>query len=250
MEEKIYLFLNYLAVERGLSENTVQAYFYDLWRNNPGATLAYLGGALLALFRRRRQDILMLTLIWGYYFFLCAYDTVFVRNILPVLPALVLLGSDFLVRALVRLAGRIPQHPSWSRRWPLLLAGLLLLIVLRPAQQIRQANAQLATPVSPVQVRVASLADRHVEKAKDLAARLAEAGLRVETDLANEKIGAKVRTWSLAKVPYLALLGDREIEAGTAALRVRGVGDVGALPVAEVVARIERDVKSRSRAPE
>jgi len=108
----------------------------------------------------------------------------------------------------------------------------------------------LPTWLSPVQVRVASLADRHVEKAKELAARLAEAGLRVETDLANEKIGAKVRTWSLAKVPYLALLGDREIEAGTAALRVRGVGDVGALPIEEVVARIERDVQSRGRAPE
>jgi len=77
--------------------------------------------------------------------------------------------------------------------------------------------------LAPAQVRVATIADRHAEGAREVVARLRAAGLRVEEDFRNEKLGLKVREWTLEKIPYLAVLGDREIEEGAINLRKRGV---------------------------
>jgi threonyl-tRNA synthetase len=81
--------------------------------------------------------------------------------------------------------------------------------------------------LAPEQVRVLSITERAVEYAARLSARLQEAGLRATADLRNEKIGAKIREAQLEKIPVMLILGDREVEAGTVAVRYRRTGDQG-----------------------
>jgi threonyl-tRNA synthetase len=95
--------------------------------------------------------------------------------------------------------------------------------------------------LAPVQARVASLADRHQAAARETAARLTAAGVRVEMDLSNEKVGRKVAEWRNARVPYLLLLGDREAEAGQVAVRSRVKGDEGAAAVEDFIKRVKEE---------
>ena len=92
--------------------------------------------------------------------------------------------------------------------------------------------------LAPVQVRAASLADRHAPAARELADGLRAAGLRVETDVRNEKLGFKVREWRLAKVPYLVMLGDKEVASGELAVRSRADGDLGTMSREALTARL------------
>ncbi len=82
--------------------------------------------------------------------------------------------------------------------------------------------------VSPVQVIVLPIADRHAEYARSVRDRLAAAGLRVELDERQEKIGYKIREAQLQKIPYMLVTGDREAAEGTVAVRSRSGGDLGA----------------------
>ena len=77
-------------------------------------------------------------------------------------------------------------------------------------------------------------------------AELRKAKLRVEVDSRNERMQGKIRDAQLKKVPYMLVVGDREAEAKAAAVRVRGGGDLGSTPVADIVARLreERDSKA------
>jgi threonyl-tRNA synthetase len=88
--------------------------------------------------------------------------------------------------------------------------------------------------LAPVQAMVLPIADRHREYAQKVREDLASAGLRVETDERNEKIGAKIRDAQLKKIPFMLIAGDREAQAGTVAVRNRKEGEVGARPLAEV----------------
>ena len=90
--------------------------------------------------------------------------------------------------------------------------------------------------LSPVQAVVATIVSDADAYAGHVAAALTKAGLRVETDVRNEKINYKVREHSLAHVPYLIVIGRREAEEGTVALRPLGGGEQRVLPLAEAVA--------------
>jgi threonyl-tRNA synthetase len=70
----------------------------------------------------------------------------------------------------------------------------------------------------------------------------------VEVDHRNEKMGAKIRDFTLQKVPYILIVGDKETEAGAIALRVRGQGDQGGMPLEDFVARARSLVNSKSTA--
>ena len=100
--------------------------------------------------------------------------------------------------------------------------------------------------LSPVQVKVMPITDRTAEYAKDVAAKLSAAGVRVETDLRNEKIGYKIREAQMQKIPYMLVIGDREAESGAVAVRTRGGEDLGAMPIDEFIERITGEIKSRS----
>jgi len=89
--------------------------------------------------------------------------------------------------------------------------------------------------LAPVQAVVLPIADRHLEYARTVQQALAARGLRVEVDERVEKIGYKIREAQLQKVPYMLVLGDREVAEGAVSVRNRSKGDLGARPLAEFV---------------
>ena len=97
--------------------------------------------------------------------------------------------------------------------------------------------------LSPVQVKLLPLSDSHIEYAKEVQTKLEKAGIRVELDDRNEKIGYKIREAQLQKVPYMLVLGDKEKEAGSVGVRSRTDGDIGAMNTDEFVAKIVEEVK-------
>ncbi|MBQ9347214.1 MAG: threonine--tRNA ligase [Oscillibacter sp.] len=101
--------------------------------------------------------------------------------------------------------------------------------------------------LSPVQVKVLPVTDRANEYADGIAARLEERGFRAEVDGRNEKIGRKIRDAQVEKVPYMLVVGDRDMENGTVSPRHRSDGDLGAMDFAAFADLLQKDVDSRSR---
>jgi len=95
--------------------------------------------------------------------------------------------------------------------------------------------------LAPVQAVVMNITDAQAEYAGEVAQTLVGKGFRVEADLRNEKIGYKIREHTLDKVPYLLVVGDREREAGAVAVRARSGEDLGSMPIAGFVERLESE---------
>ena len=100
--------------------------------------------------------------------------------------------------------------------------------------------------LSPVQVKVMTITDRSRDWAVEAAKRLEAMGVRVETDLRNEKIGYKIREAQGKKIPYMLVIGDKEVEAGTVAVRTRAGGDKGAMPLDEFASALLEQIRTRS----
>ena len=100
--------------------------------------------------------------------------------------------------------------------------------------------------LSPVQVAVMTITDRHHTYAQEVAHLLRCEGVRVEEDLRNEKIGFKIREAVTQKVPYMIVLGDKEIESRTIAVRKRGEQSTTTLSMDEFLSRFHKEVASRS----
>ncbi len=96
--------------------------------------------------------------------------------------------------------------------------------------------------LAPVQVRIATIADRHNDYAAQIVARLQSEGLRVETDLRPEKIGYKIREAEMLKTPYTFVVGDKEQENEQVAVRKRGRQDLGAQALDEIIAAIKEEI--------
>ena len=103
--------------------------------------------------------------------------------------------------------------------------------------------------LAPVQATVIPIADRHQPYADEVAKTLREAGFRVEVDARSERMNAKIRHAQMQKIPYMLIAGDREAEAGTVAVRVRTGEDLGAIPLADFIARIEGERETKALAP-
>jgi threonyl-tRNA synthetase len=104
--------------------------------------------------------------------------------------------------------------------------------------------------LSPEQVRVLPIAEAQVEPAGRIHAQLRAAGIRSMLDDRNDTLNYRIRDGELMKVPYMAVVGNREVEQGTVAVRVRGAGKKQEIvPVAEFLARLRRDVESRALVP-
>ena len=99
--------------------------------------------------------------------------------------------------------------------------------------------------LAPLQALVLPVSDRHLDYAREVAAQLGAAGLRSRVDDRGESIGRKIRDAELAKVPYMLVVGDREAEAGTAALRRHKEGDLGTLALDEIAARLTAEAAER-----
>jgi threonyl-tRNA synthetase len=98
------------------------------------------------------------------------------------------------------------------------------------------------TWLSPVQVRLMTISDAHVPYAEEVKAKMEQAGIRVELDARNEKIGYKIREAQVQKIPYMLVIGEKEVAEGTLSVRKRGVGDEGALPVDAFIAKIKQEI--------
>ena len=103
------------------------------------------------------------------------------------------------------------------------------------------------TWLSPVQVKLLTVTDRANDYAQSICRALEAAGIRTEVDERNEKIGKKIREATLEKVPYMLVLGDRDIENGTVSVRTRAGEDKGAMSLGEFVAKIGEEIRTRAR---
>ncbi|MCI9348128.1 MAG: threonine--tRNA ligase [Oscillibacter sp.] len=100
--------------------------------------------------------------------------------------------------------------------------------------------------LSPVQVKVLTVTDRANSYAAEIAAALDAKGFRPETDIRNEKIGKKIREATLEKIPYMLVVGDRDIENHTVSIRTRAGEDLGAMSLDEFAAKLREEVDTRS----
>lgn len=99
------------------------------------------------------------------------------------------------------------------------------------------------TWLAPVQVKILPITTKHVPYSQKVFDRLNEAGIRVELDERNEKIGYKIREAQVQKIPYMLVIGDREEEEKTVGLRKRGEGDLGAVPLEKFIEDICQEIK-------
>ncbi|AEF93909.1 threonyl-tRNA synthetase [Desulfotomaculum nigrificans CO-1-SRB] len=100
--------------------------------------------------------------------------------------------------------------------------------------------------LAPVQVKVLPITDKHHDYARELVQKLDAMDIRVELDARNEKINYKIREAQTQKIPYMLVIGDREMENGTVAVRQRGKGDIGAVKMDEFIAKIEDEIKNKT----
>jgi threonyl-tRNA synthetase len=111
---------------------------------------------------------------------------------------------------------------------------------------IEESAGALPAWLAPVQVAVLNITDAQAEYARSVAKTLQNQGLRVNLDLRNEKITYKIREHSMQKLPYLVVIGDKEMAAGAVAVRARGGQDLGAMPLDAFVQKILGDIANKS----
>jgi threonyl-tRNA synthetase len=102
------------------------------------------------------------------------------------------------------------------------------------------------TWLAPVQVKLLSITDRSNEFIKQLHSEFIDSEIRSEMDLRNEKVGFKIREAQLEKVPYMLIVGDKELENGTVAVRSRKKGDLGAMKPEEFKAMLQKEIAEKS----
>src|SRR5205814_5489011 len=99
--------------------------------------------------------------------------------------------------------------------------------------------------LSPLQVAVLSISEKFNDYAREVESKLKDAGLRVEANLNAHKIGAKIREATMAKIPYMLILGDKEQQARVVAVRHRTEGDKGQMPLEQFIEQCQELVKAR-----
>mgnify|MGYP002041525689 FL=1 len=100
--------------------------------------------------------------------------------------------------------------------------------------------------LAPVQIAVLNISDAQADYAKAVAQNLKKQGFRVQLDLRNEKITYKIREHSVQKLPYIIVIGDKERDAGTVAVRARGNVDLGVMPVDLLVERLNSEMEAKA----
>jgi threonyl-tRNA synthetase len=111
---------------------------------------------------------------------------------------------------------------------------------------IEHYGGAFPTWLAPVQAEVIPIAERHNDYGAQVAAQLEAAGVRVHVDTRNERMNAKIRDAQVQKVPFMLVVGDREADAGAAAVRLRSGENLGAMPVADVAARIVEETEAKT----
>jgi threonyl-tRNA synthetase len=112
---------------------------------------------------------------------------------------------------------------------------------------IEKYAGAMPTWLAPIQVKLLPIIEKHHEYAKEVRELLQSKGIRVETDLRNEKIGYKIREAQMEKVPYMIVIGDKEMENRQVAVRSRKDGDMGALGLDEFIGRLMEEVATKAK---
>ena len=100
--------------------------------------------------------------------------------------------------------------------------------------------------LAPVQVRILPITERQTAYASDIARRMRELDIRVEVDSRNEKIGYKIREGQMEKIPYMFIVGDKEIDSQAVAVRKRGQGDLGPQPFENILQTIQEEIRQKT----
>jgi threonyl-tRNA synthetase len=133
-----------------------------------------------------------------------------------------------------------------SRKTPVMLHRAIVGSMERFIGMLIENHAGAMPPwLAPVQVSVANISEGQADYADSVAQTLKKQGFRAEVDLRNEKITYKIRQLSLQKVPYILVVGEKEKQAGTVAVRARGGVDLGAMPLSAFAERLSTDVRER-----
>jgi len=103
--------------------------------------------------------------------------------------------------------------------------------------------------LAPVQVAVLPVSDKFNDYGREVVSAAAAAGLRAELDPSADKVGAKIRRWTMQKVPYMFVVGGREAEARTVSVRCRRGGDLGAVALDEAIGKLAEQRDSRALEP-
>ena len=98
--------------------------------------------------------------------------------------------------------------------------------------------------LSPVQAVIIPIADRHIEYAEQIQNRLVNQGYRVEVDSRSERMNLKIRNAQLQKIPYMLIVGDKELELETASVRLRSGTDMGSMPLSDLISHMDQDLGS------
>ena len=114
------------------------------------------------------------------------------------------------------------------------------------AYYLEETKGNFPTWLAPLQVKVIPITDRQLDYAKDVYEKLRDVDVRVELDSRPEKMGYKIREAQVQKVPYMLVIGDKEIEAGAVGVRTRKEGDIGQIPVDEFIQRIKDEIKNHT----
>jgi len=112
---------------------------------------------------------------------------------------------------------------------------------------IEETKGAFPTWLAPVQVKILPITDRQHEYAKELAQKMMDDDIRVEVDDRNEKIGYKIREAQMQKVPYMLVIGDKEIENGSVGVRSRKDGDIGQMNQDEFIEKVKHEVETFAR---
>lgn len=114
------------------------------------------------------------------------------------------------------------------------------------AYYLEETKGALPVWLAPNQVKVLPITDKQLDYAKSVYEKLLDEGIRVDLDSRQEKLGYKIREAQMEKVPYILVIGDKEIEANAVGVRARGKGDIGQMKVEEFVTKIEEEIKNYS----
>ena len=111
---------------------------------------------------------------------------------------------------------------------------------------IEETKGAFPTWLAPVQAKILPISEKHLDYAKEICDKMFKLGIRVEVDESNEKIGYKIRKAQMEKVPYMLVVGDKEQESESVAVRSRAEGDVGTKTVEEFIGQIQKEIEMKA----
>jgi len=123
--------------------------------------------------------------------------------------------------------------------------GVIGTLVRMIAYLIEKYGGAFPLWLAPVQVALIPIADRHLDYVQEVAAELRDIDIRVEVDSRRERMQNKIRQAEVQKVPYILIMGDRDIQGGTVSVRERGAGDLGPMERAAFKERVRAERDSR-----